>query len=177
VNASVVALVSDALHQPESRYGVILAAEGAGSLAVAAWFMFRGNRLPLLATGAAGLLLIGLSTITLGVAPNIWVATTANTVMGMAVVAMQVSFVSYLQQVVVNEYRGRVLSLISTISSVGALAGLALAGPLVWAAGVRGAIVLAGVAVCLSASPVVLLLLRPSLPAAEALADASETVA
>jgi MFS family permease len=177
VNASVVALVSDALHQPESRYGVILAAEGAGSLALAAWFMFRGNGLPLLATGAIALLGIGVSVIALGVAPNIWVAGVANTVMGMAVVAMQVSFVSYLQQVVANEFRGRVLSLISTISSVGALAGLALTGPLVWAAGIRGAIVIAGVAVCFSALPVLLLLVRPALPASDALADAGETVA
>jgi hypothetical protein len=70
-----------------------------------------------------------------------------------------------------------VLSLISTISSVGALAGLALTGPLVWAAGIRGAIVIAGVAVCLSAVPVLLLLVRPTLPASDALADAGETVA
>ena len=114
--------------------------------------MFRGHRLPLLATGAIALLVIGLSTVALGISPNIWVATTANTVMGMAVVAMQ-SVVSYLQQMVVDEFRGRVLSLISTISSVGALAGLALTGPLVWAAGVRGAIVLAGAVVCLLQPP------------------------
>jgi MFS family permease len=161
VNATTVALVSNALHEPESRYGILLAAEGGGALALALALILAGPRLPLLPMGAVALLVIGTSTIGLGLSQNLATALVANTVMGMAVVAMQVAFVSYLQRVTADEFRGRVMSLISTVSSVGALLGLSAAGPLVYAAGVRGAFVVAGAAVCLSTLPVLLLVLRP----------------
>ena len=165
VNVTAVALVSDALHEPESRYGLLLAAEGGGALALAALFIVIGPRLPLLPTGTVALLLIGISTVALGLSQNLGAAIAANTINGMAVVAMQVSFVSYLQQVTVDEFRGRVMGLISTVASVGSLLGLAAAGPLVVALGVRGTFVAAGIAVCAAALPALILLVRPA-PAA-----------
>ena len=50
--------------------------------------------------------------------------------------------------------RGRVMSLVSMVASTAGLVGFALAGPAVYAVGVREAFAGAGIVICLSAVPV-----------------------
>jgi MFS family permease len=162
VNAGTLALVSDALHLPESRYGILLAAEGGGALALALLFTYLGPRIPLLPTGAAALLTTGGATVALGLSPGMAMAIAAQVVMGMGVVGLQVAFASYLQRETPDEFRGRVMSLVLMVSSVGALLGLAATGPSVYLLGVRAALAFAGGLICLSALPVLLLLRQPA---------------
>lgn len=155
VNAGTLALVSEALALPESRYGLLLAIEGAGALSLAVLFLYLGPRLRLLPTGAAALIAVGASTIALGEAPNLTTAAIAIAAQGMSVVALNITFASYLQQQSEDAFRGRVMSLVATIASLGGLAGFAVAGPFVDAIGVRTAFAVAGVVICLAAIPVV----------------------
>ena len=171
VNAGTLALVSDALQLPESRYGILLAAEGAGALALALLFTYLGPRIPLLPTGAAALLTTGGATVALGLSPGMAMAIASMVVMGMGVVGLQVAFASYLQRQTPDEFRGRVMGLVSMVSSVGALLGLAAAGPFVYLLGVRAAFALAGVLICLSAIPVLLLLRQPGALNADSVAS------
>lgn len=165
VNAGTLALVSDALSLPDDRYGELLAAEGAGALLFALVLTWVGSRLPLLPTGAAGLIVTGAATILLGVSPGLLVAIIAMVLMGMGVVALQVAFTSYLQRETVDAFRGRVMSLVSVVASVGAILGLTATGPFVYLFGVRAAFVLAGAVICLSAIPVLALLRFPTVSA------------
>lgn len=155
VNAGTLALVSEALDLPESRYGLLLAVEGAGALALAVLFLYLGPRLRLLPTGAAALIAVGASTIALGEAPNLVTAAIAIAAQGMSVVALNITFASYLQQQSDDAFRGRVMSLVATIASLGGLAGFAVAGPFVDAIGVRTAFAVAGIVICVAAIPVV----------------------
>lgn len=171
VNAGTLALVADALELPESRYGVLLAAEGGGALVLALAFLYLGPRLRLLPTGTIALVATGASTVALGVSNGMAMAVAAMVVQGMSVVALQVAFASYLQRSAADAFRGRVMSLVSTSSSIGALLGLAAAGPLIYVVGVRLAFALAGVIISLSAIPVLLLMLRPAPTLPEPAAD------
>jgi MFS family permease len=155
VNAGTLALVSEALDLPESRYGLLLAVEGAGALSLAVVFLYLGPRLRLLPTGAGALIAVGASTIALGEAPNLLTAALAIAAQGMSVVALNITFASYLQQQSDDAFRGRVMSLVATIASLGGLAGFALAGPFVDAMGVRTAFALAGAVICIASVPVV----------------------
>jgi len=154
VNAGTLTLVSETLHLPESRYGVLLSAEGGGALALALLFMYLGPRLKLLPVGAAALITTGAATILLGAAPGMLVALLAMAIMGMGVVGLQICFASYLQKETEDEMRGRVMSLVSMVASSAGLVGFALAGPAVYAVGVREAFAAAGIVICLSAVPV-----------------------
>ena len=154
VNAGTLTLVSETLHLPESRYGVLLSAEGGGALALALLFMYLGPRLKLLPVGAAALITTGAATILLGAAPGMLVALLAMAIMGMGVVGLQICFASYLQKETEDEMRGRVMSLVSMVASSAGLIGFALAGPAVYAVGVREAFAAAGIVICLSAVPV-----------------------
>ena len=154
VNAGTLTLVSETLHLPESRYGVLLSAEGGGALALALLFMYLGPRLKLLPVGAAALITTGAATILLGAAPGMLVALLAMAIMGMGVVGLQICFASYLQRETEDEMRGRVMSLVSMVASSAGLIGFALAGPAVYAVGVREAFAAAGIVICLSAVPV-----------------------
>jgi MFS family permease len=162
VNAGTLALVHDALKLPESRYGVLLAAEGGGALVLAVLFLYLGPRLRLLPTGTIALVATGASTIALGVSTGMPTAVAAMVAQGMSVVALQVAFASYLQRESVDAYRGRVMSLVSTASSIGALLGLAAAGPVIYFVGVRVAFAMAGAIICVAALPVLFLTLRPA---------------
>lgn len=154
VNAGTLTLVSETLHLPESRYGVLLSAEGGGALALALVFMYLGPRLSLLPVGAAALVTTGASTILLGAAPGMLMALIAMAIMGMGVVGLQICFASYLQKETEDEMRGRVMSLVAMVASTAGLVGFALAGPAVYAVGVRQAFATAGVVICFSALPV-----------------------
>jgi len=169
INAGTLTLVADTLHLPDNRYGVLLASEGAGALALAIVFMSLGPRLKLLPFGALGLLTTGGATVALGLAPGFAAALAAMAVMGMGVVGLQVCFASYLQRETVDEFRGRVMSLVSMVASLAGLVGFALAGPFVYAFGVRQAFVGAGIVICLSALPVLQLVLsqRTAVPRVE----------
>ncbi len=161
VNAGTLALVSDVLDLPASRYGVLLAAEGGGALGLALLFTYLGPRLPLIPTGAMALLITGLSIIGLGLAPGFVVAMVSMAVMGVGVVGLQVAFTSYLQRETPDSLRGRTMSLVSIVASLAALLGLTLAGPLVYLLGVRIAFVSAGLVICGSGLPVLALLRLP----------------
>ncbi|MEO6397340.1 MAG: MFS transporter [Tepidiformaceae bacterium] len=160
VNAGTITLVSDELHLPDSRYGVLLAVEGGGALLLALAFLWLGKRLPLLPAGAAALLVTGSSAVLLGVAPNLWAACLAMALQGAGVVGLQVGFASYLQSETEDAYRGRVMSLVSVVASFAALLGFAGAGPLVELSGVRAAFVVVGLVIIAAAIPVVLLAWR-----------------
>jgi len=91
--------------------------------------------------------------------------------MGMGVVGLQICFASYLQKETEDEMRGRVMSLVSMVASTAGLIGFALAGPAVYAVGVREAFAGAGVVICLSAVPVLRMIAgmgRMAVPAVEA---------
>jgi MFS family permease len=157
VNAGTLPLVARSLDLPESRYGALLAIEGAGAMGLAVWMLVLGPGARLLVTGSFALIGVGASTILLGGAPGFGVAAAAILVQGATVVTFQVAFASYLQREAADAFRGRVMSLVSMIASLAQLLGYALAGPLVEWRGPRFAFVLAGVAVLAVAVPVVAL--------------------
>ncbi len=157
VNAGTLALVSDELKLPESRYGILLSAEGVGALVLAVAFIYLGPKLKLLLTGAGALIATGAATVALSTASGLGPAAAAMAVMGMGVVGLQVAFASYLQQESSDELRGRVMSLVSMVASLAGLLGFALAGPFVELVGVRNAFSVAGLIMNLSALPVLLL--------------------
>ncbi len=155
VNAGTLPLVSRVLDLPESRYGALLAIEGAGAMALAVVFLYLGPKIRLLSTGAGALVLVGGSTVALGAAPNFLAAAAAIAAQGMSVVALQVAFASYLQQQAVDAFRGRVMALTSMVASLASISGFAVAGPLVDSIGVRLAFALAGALICAVAVPVI----------------------
>ena len=155
VNAGTLPLVSSALDLPESRYGVLLAVEGAGAMGLALVLVVFGPGRSLLITGSFALIGMGATTLALGSAGGMGVAAIAIFGQGASVVALQVAFASYLQQEAIDAFRGRVMSLVSMVASLAQLSGYAIAGPLVEWLGVRIAFVIAGVAICVVALPVV----------------------
>lgn len=157
VNAGTLALVSRVFDLPESRYGILLAIEGVGAMALAVVFLYLGPRIRLLPTGAAALIAVGASTLMLGAAPDIRWAAGAIAAQGMAVVALQVSFASYLQQQSADAFRGRVMALTSMVAALASLAGFGVAGVLVDTLGVRESFTFAGMVICAAAVPVVAL--------------------
>ncbi len=154
ISAGTLAFVSQELELPESRYGALLAVEGAGAVALAVAFILLGPRLNLLPAGTAALLATGAACASLGFAPSLAWAMAIMVVMGMGEVGLQVAFSSYLQQQADDAFRGRVMSLIAMVAALGRLAGLAMAGPAVDFAGVPAAFGVAGLIIMASALPV-----------------------
>ncbi len=155
VNAGTLPLVSQSLDLPDSRYGALLAIEGAGAMALAVLLIILGPGKRLLVTGSFALIGTGGTTMALGSAATFGVAAVAILLQGASVVAFQVAFASYLQHEAEDAYRGRVMSLVGMVASLAQLLGFAVAGPLIDAAGPRAAFLAAGAAVCLVAVPVV----------------------
>ncbi|MCC6958344.1 MAG: MFS transporter [Dehalococcoidia bacterium] len=170
VNAGTLPLVVRTLDLPDNRYGALLAIEGAGALALAAFMLTVGPGKRLLVTGSFALLGTGATTILLGGAPTFGVAAAALLLQGASVVAFQVAFASYLQHEAEDAYRGRVMSLVGMVASLAQLAGFAVAGPLIDAIGTRAAFLCAGIAVCAVAVPVVSLAFVSARTAREATA-------
>jgi MFS family permease len=160
VNAGTLALVSRVFALPESRYGLLLAIEGAGAMALAVLFLYLGPRIRLLPTGSAALIAVGASTVMLGSSPNLQWAAIAIAIQGMAVVALQVAFASYIQQQAADAFRGRVMALTGMVASLASLAGFGVAGFLVDGLGVRESFTLAGLVICVASVPVVALAWR-----------------
>lgn len=154
VNAGTLALVKEALGLPENRYGVLLAAEGVGAMALATLFTSLGPKLRLLPIGAGALVLTGASTILVGQARNFETAMAGMALMGMGVVGLQICLATYLQKHSPDAFRGRVMGLTSMTASSASIVGFALAGPLVYVLGVRGAFSLAGVVIAAAGLPV-----------------------
>lgn len=157
VNAGTITLVSDELDLPDNRYALLLAIEGAGALVLALAFLALGKRLRVLPAGAGALIVTGVSAVLLGAAPDLWTAGVAMALQGAGVVGMQVGLASYLQRETEDNFRGRVMSLVSMVASFAALVGFAGAGPLVELVGVRQAFGLVGMVIVASSVPVVLL--------------------
>ncbi len=155
VNTGTLPLVSRALELPESRYGTLLAIEGAGAMGLAVIFLTVGTGRRLLVTGAFALIGTGATTLVLGAAEGFGVAAGAILFQGASVVGLQVAFSSYLQQEAVDAFRGRVMSLVGMVASFAQLVGYAVAGPAIEWLGPRSAFMIAGIAVCLVAIPVV----------------------
>ncbi len=155
VNTGTLPLVSRTLELPESRYGTLLAIEGAGAMALAVIFLTVGPGKRLLVTGAFALIGTGATTLALGSAQGFSVAAGAILLQGASVVGLQVAFSSYLQQEAEDAFRGRVMSLVGMVASFAQLVGYAVAGPLIEWLGPRTAFIIAGSAVCLVAIPVV----------------------
>ena len=160
VNAGTLPLVSGPLGLEESRYGTLLAIEGAGAMLLATLFVAFGPGPRLLVTGAFAVLGVGASTLALAAANRFGVAAAALFTQGASVVALQVAFASYLQRESEDAYRGRVMALVGMVASVAMLAGYALAGPVVDLAGVRTAFSFAGAVILIAAVPVVALAFR-----------------
>ena len=133
VNAGTLPLVSEALELSESRYGLLLAIEGAGAMGLAVVFLAIGPGRRLLVTGSFALIGVGGTTVALGSAEGFEVAAAAIFAQGASVVALQVAFASYLQREAIDAFRGRVMSLVSMTASVAQLAGYALPGR--WSSG------------------------------------------
>ena len=155
VNAGTLALVSRVFGLPESRYGLLLAIEGAGAMTLALVLLYLGPRIRLLPTGAAALIAVGGSTVMLGSSPNLQWAAVAITIQGMAVVGLQVAFASYIQQQAADAFRGRVMALTGMVASLASLAGFGVAGFLVDGLGARESFTFAGAVICAAAVPVV----------------------
>jgi len=155
VNAGTLPLVSRSLELPETRYGALLAIEGAGAMALAVAFLVFGAGKRLLVTGAFALIGTGATTLLLAGAPGFGVAAGALLLQGGSVVALQVAFSSYLQQEAEDAFRGRVMSFVGMTASLAQLTGYAIAGPLIEWSSPRTALTIAGVAVCAVAVPVV----------------------
>lgn len=155
VNTGTLPLVSRTLELPESRYGTLLAIEGAGAMALAVVFLTVGPGKRLLVTGALALIGTGATTLLLGTAQGFEVAAGAILFQGASVVGLQVAFSSYLQQEAEDAFRGRVMSLVGMVASFAQLVGYAVAGPLIEWLGPRSAFVIAGCAVIAVAVPVV----------------------
>lgn len=154
VNAGTLALVKEALGLPENRYGVLLAAEGVGAMALATLFTSLGPKLRLLPIGAGALVLTGASTVLVGQSRNLETALAGMALMGMGVVGLQICLATYLQKQSPDAFRGRVMGLTSMTASSASIVGFALAGPLVYVLGVRGAFSLAGVIIAAAGLPV-----------------------
>ncbi len=159
ISAGTLAFVGEELRLPESRYGSLLAAEGAGAVVLAFCLILLGRHIPLLPTGAAALAAMGAACGVLGFAPNLTTAMGLMAIIGMGEVGLQVAFSSYLQQQSEDSFRGRVMSLVAMVAQVGRMAGLALAGPAVDRLGVPLAFGAAGVFIILGAIPVATLAL------------------
>lgn len=155
VNTGTLPLVSRSLQLPESRYGALLAIEGAGAMALAVLFVIIGPGRRLLVTGAFALIGTGATTLLLGSARNFELAAGALLLQGASVVALQVAFSSYLQREAEDAFRGRVMALVGMVASLAQLAGYAVAGPLIEWLGPRSALAIAGLAVCAVSVPVV----------------------
>ncbi|MEO8538723.1 MAG: MFS transporter [bacterium] len=155
VNAGTLPLVARSLELPESRYGALLAIEGAGAMALAVIFVLFGPGKRLLVTGSFALIGTGATTMALGSSPTFALAAVAIFLQGVSVVAFQVAFSSYLQHEAEDAFRGRVMSLVGMVASLAQLAGFAVAGPLIDWLGPRAAFIAAGSAVCVVAVPVV----------------------
>ncbi len=161
VNAATVTFVSDELHESESWYGWLLAANGAGSIAFAAMLTVLGPRIRLLPTGFAGVLVTGLSVFLLAISTTIPAAMVAMVAMGMGNIGLQVAFASYLQRESDDAYRGRVMGLVATVANIGNLVGLAITPLAVLLLGVRTAFGVAAVIIILSGLPILGMLRRP----------------
>lgn len=155
VNAGTLPLVSRSLGLPESRYGTLLAIEGAGAMGLAVLFLALGPGKRLLVTGAFAVIGTGATTLVLGGAGGFTVAAVAICLQGASMVALQVAFSSYLQRETVDAFRGRVMSLVGMVASLAQLIGYAAAGPLIEWLGPRTAFFVAGISVSAVAIPVV----------------------
>ena len=91
----------------------------------------------------------------LGSARGFELAAGALLLQGASVVALQVALSSYLQREAADAFRGRVMALVGMVASLAQIAGYAVAGPLIEWLGPRSALVIAGLAVCFVAVPVV----------------------
>lgn len=160
INAGTVAFVAEELQRSTETYGILLTAEGAGAVALAAILIATGSRLRFLPLGALAVVVTGISCILLGVSPNLAVALGAMILMGMGTVTIQVAFASYLQQQTEDSFRGRVMSLVAMVAAVGGIAGLALAGPAVSVLGTRIAFGLVGIVIVASVAPVLMVIRR-----------------
>ena len=164
VNAGTVTFVSEELHETESWYGWLLAAQGAGAIALAAVLIGLGARTRLLFTGFIALSVTGTSVVVLSLAQNVATAMAAMAAMGMGVVGLQVAFASYLQGQSDDAYRGRVMGLVATIAAIGNVIGLALTPVAVLLVGTRPAFALAGAIIIASGLPILDLMRRGEPP-------------
>lgn len=155
VNAGTLPFVAHSLDLPANRYGALLAIEAAGAMGLAVTFLAVGTGKRLLITGAFAVIGTGATTMALGVSPSFGFAAVAILLQGASVVALQVSFSSYLQQEAADAFRGRVMALVGMVASLAQLVGYGVAGPLVEWVGPRTAFEVAGGVVCLVAVPVV----------------------
>ncbi|MBK7725104.1 MAG: MFS transporter [Dehalococcoidia bacterium] len=155
VNTGTLPLVSESLALPESRYGTLLAIEGVGAMVLAVLFVIVGPGRKLLVTGAFALIGTGATTLLLSSARGFELAAGALLLQGASVVALQVALSSYLQREAADAFRGRVMALVGMVASLAQIAGYAVAGPLIEWLGPRSALVIAGLAVCFVAVPVV----------------------
>lgn len=160
INAGTVAFVAEELERSTETYGVLLTAEGAGAVALAAILIAVGSRLRFLPLGAVAVVVTGISCVLLAAAPNLAIALAAMVLMGMGTVTIQVAFASYLQQQTEDSFRGRVMSLVAMVAAVGGIAGLALAGPAVAVLGTRIAFTVVGIVIITSVMPVLLVIRR-----------------
>ena len=154
VNAGTVTFVSEELHETESWYGWLLAAQGAGAITLAVVLIGLGARTRLLFTGFIALAVTGSAVLLLAVAQNVGVALVAMAAMGMGVVGLQVALASYLQGQSEDAYRGRVMGLVGTVAATGNVVGLALTPVAVHVLGTRPAFAIAGVVIMASALPI-----------------------
>jgi MFS family permease len=176
VNAATVTFIADELHESESWYGWLLAANGVGSIGFAATLMVLGPRVRLLPTGFVGVVVTGASVLLLAASTTLTAAMVAMVAMGMGNIGLQVAFSSYLQRESEDSYRGRIMGLVATVANIGGLVGLAVTPLAVLALGVRPSFAVAGVVIMLSALPVLGMLRRPGALETVPTAEPAETL-
>jgi MFS family permease len=139
-----VAAAFDLLDMGRSGFGILQAAEGAGSVAGAAASVLLVGRQRLAPSLAAGLGLYGASLIVFGGLATPAVAIAALAVLGVANSLIDVSAFTLLQRAAPDEVLGRVFGALETAILASIAAGAAVAPPLVDLLDVDGALIVAG---------------------------------
>jgi MFS family permease len=151
-NTAQIFLVKDSFHGGDFGYGLVFGAIGLG-LAVGS-FAVAGSvrRRPIAAVYAASILLDGIGLATAGALPTVWSALPFFVLAGIGNGAAIVCNSLLVQRATDDEIRGRVFTVVMSVTYLGFAAGFLVAGPLTDAVGPRWIFAGAGAALAVGAA-------------------------
>lgn len=159
VSAVLVVFVKDALGGSDALYGGLLSLQGAGLVAGGLAGMALGSRVEVVRLFQGGLLAFGLGFVALAASAMPFAAGIIVPV-GVAMSLVGLTQMTMLQRYTPDAFRGRVLALNNSLSSLMVLVGAASAGVLADAFGVRP-VFMGAALLCLLAGLLALVLLHP----------------
>ncbi len=137
------ALADQVLHTDATGYGFLMSAMGVGSMAAALLIAFSGRPRPMvIGLGSVGL---GLGLVAGGLVGSVALALPAMALVGFGAIGMAATANTTVQLNVEDGYRGRVMSVYSTVFAGSTPIGGLFAGWLATAVSVDGSLVIAGV--------------------------------